>query len=86
MIKIPPAKNSLTIDHTAPQMLCNVSHEANQRARITPGTKSLAACSEARVWSLAPQGATQNTDFFLVLWPLPSPFSFGFLNKQVCSL
>jgi hypothetical protein len=31
---------------------------------------------------LGGQRATQNTVFSLVLWPLASPFFFGFTNKQ----
>lgn len=34
MVKIPPAKNSLAIDHRAPQTDCNVSHEANPKAGV----------------------------------------------------
>lgn len=64
-------------------MLCNVGHEANQRARITPGTRSLGASMRSEHGPPPPQGATQNSGFSLFLWPLASPFSFGFSDIQV---
>lgn len=34
MVKIPPPKNRLVIDHRAPQTDCNVSQKANPKARL----------------------------------------------------
>jgi hypothetical protein len=86
MIKISPAKNSLAIDHRAPQTDCNVSHKANlKQESAPPTTTSLTANSKARVGSCSAQGHRgQNLSssmsgtmaHFCFYGPFASPFFF----------
>lgn len=89
MVKIPPAKNRLVIDHRAPQTDCNVSQKANPKARLDhlqalgnaanselgDGSRVLHGAPWGRICTCRTSGASPHLYF---CQPFASSFFIGF--------